>query len=214
MPRFVMLRNITPEFDFKVFFRDFKFQHDKKQRRENFNICRLNGENEEIYYIGVCQFEQYSDFYKALGLSGKDGITIEAINSFPVVDEADKQKSIDKEFAESEAIKRPRATYIYVSVNSNWVHPPRATPEKIFLSERIPATRAIILSNSLRPGQKMMVEFPGVGQNISQTRGNCSLSLQEILKKLRKLRDSTIFYLENLKSLYFRLKQDHWKVQP
>ena len=75
----------------KFFFRDFKFQHDKKQRRENFNISRLNGENEEIYYIGVCQFEQYSDFYNALGLSGKDGITIEAINSFPVVDEADQQ---------------------------------------------------------------------------------------------------------------------------
>ena len=79
----------------------------------------MNGENEEIYCIGVCQFEQYGDFYKALGLSGKDGITIEAINSFPVVDEADKQKSIDKEFAESEAIKRPRATYIYsIAVNS------------------------------------------------------------------------------------------------
>ena len=30
----------------------------------------------------------------------------------------------------------------YVSVDSNWVHPPRATPGKIFLSERIPATRA------------------------------------------------------------------------
>ena len=29
-----------------------------------------------------------------------------------------------------------------VSVNSNWVHPPRATPGKIFLSERIPASRA------------------------------------------------------------------------
>ena len=29
-----------------------------------------------------------------------------------------------------------------VSVDSNWVHPPRATPGKIFLSERISATRA------------------------------------------------------------------------
>ena len=43
--------------------------------------------------------------------------------------------------------------------------PPRATPGKIFLSERIPATRAIFLSNSLPRGKKMMVEFPGVGQN-------------------------------------------------
>ena len=108
-----------------------------------------------------------------------------------------------------------RPTFMSQSTPTGYIPPPRATPEKNFLSERIPATRAIILSNSLRPGQKMMVEFPGVGQNISQTRRNCSLSLQEILKKLRKLRDSTIFYLENLtKSLYFRLKQDHWKVQP
>ena len=29
-----------------------------------------------------------------------------------------------------------------VSVNSNWVHPLPATPGKIFLSQRIPATRA------------------------------------------------------------------------
>ena len=36
-----------------------------------------------------------------------------------------------------------RVQWSNVSVNSNWVHPPRATPGKIFLSERIPATRAI-----------------------------------------------------------------------
>ena len=33
-------------------------------------------------------------------------------------------------------------SHIYVSVNSNWVHPLRGTMEKTFLSERIPATRA------------------------------------------------------------------------
>ena len=42
---------------------------------------------------------------------------------------------------------------------------PPGNPRKIFLSERIPTTRAIFLSNSLPPGQKMIVEFPGMGQN-------------------------------------------------
>ena len=73
----------------------------------------MNGGDKEIFYIGVCQFEQYADFYKALELSGKDGITIEAINSFPSVDDIEKQKSIDKACAEAEAIRRPHATYIY-----------------------------------------------------------------------------------------------------
>ena len=41
-----------------------------------------------------------------------------------------------------EDIKRYQDTLSYVSVDSNWVHPPRATPGKIFLSERIPVTRA------------------------------------------------------------------------
>ena len=36
-----------------------------------------------------------------------------------------------------------------------------------------------------------MVEFLGVGQTFSQNHRNCSLSLQNILKKLRKLQDST-----------------------
>ena len=107
MPRFVLLRNVTLDFDFKAFFLDFKFQYDKKKKCENYDICRLNGGDKEIFYIGVCQFEQYADFHKALELSGKDGITIEAINSFPSVDDIEKQKSIDKAFAEAEATQGP-----------------------------------------------------------------------------------------------------------
>ena len=99
MPRFVLLGNVTPDFDFKAFFPNFKFQNDKKKKRENYDNCRLNGGDKEIFYIGVCQFEQYADFYKVLELSGKDGITVEAINSFLSVDDKEKQKSIDKAFA-------------------------------------------------------------------------------------------------------------------
>ena len=54
----------------------------------------------------------------------------------------------------------------YVSVNSNWVHPPPGNPRENFLSEGIPATREIFVFNSLTPGQKMIVEFQGVGQNL------------------------------------------------
>ena len=43
--------------------------------------------------------------------------------------------------------------------------PPRATPGKIVLSERIPATRAKFFVQFPAPGAKMMVEFPEVGQN-------------------------------------------------
>ena len=98
----------------------------------------------------------------------------------------------------------------YVSVNSNWVHPP---PGKIFLSERIPATRTNFLSNSLPWGQKMMVKFPRGGAKFSKIRRNSPLSLQKILKKFRKLRDSTNFLFGELtKLLNFRLKQNHSKV--
>ena len=41
---------------------------------------------------------------------------------------------------------------------------PPGIPIEHFLSERIPATRAVALSNPC-PGQQMMVEFPTVGQN-------------------------------------------------
>ena len=52
-------------------------------------------------------------------MSGKEGIIIEAITPFPDVKENDRKKSIDKEFAEAEAIGRPCATYIYsLAVNS------------------------------------------------------------------------------------------------
>ena len=50
-----------------------------------------------------------------------------------------------------------------VSVNSNWVHPPPGNPRENFFERANPGQN--FLSNFLPPGQKMMVEFPGVGQN-------------------------------------------------
>ena len=54
-----------------------------------------------------------------------------------------------------------------VSVNSNWINapPPPGNPRETFLSERIPATRIIYFVSFSAPGQKMMVKFPGMGQN-------------------------------------------------
>ena len=43
-----------------------------------------------------------------------------------------------------------------------------------------------------------MVKFPGGGAKFSQTRRNSPLSLQKILKKFRKLRDSTNFLFGEL----------------
>ena len=70
---------------------------------------------------------------------------------------------------------------------------PRATPGKMFLSDRIPATRGIILSNPLPRGKKMMVDFRG-----GKIFPNSKIPLQKILKKLRKLRDSANFLFREL----------------
>ena len=103
----------------------------------------------------------------------------------------------------------------YVSVNSNWVHPPPpgATSGKIFLSEQIPATRGKSFCLIPCPLAKNDSRIPGGGAKFSQTRRNCSVSLQKIHKKLRKLRDSTTFLFRELKKpLCFRLKQNNSKI--
>ena len=85
-------------------------------------------------------------------------------------------------------------------------------PGRKLLSDRNPATRAKFFVQSLPLG-KNDGRFLGGGEKISQTRRNCSLSLQKILKKLRKLRDSTTFLFGELKKpLYFRLKQNNSKI--
>ena len=92
---------------------------------------------------------------------------------------------------------------------------PPGNPGENFFERANPGHPGNFFCPILCPRGKNDGRIPRGGAKFSQTRRNCSLSLQEILKKLRKLRDSTIFYLENLtKPLYFRLKQNHWKVQP
>ena len=74
-----------------------------------------------------------------------------------------------------------------VSVNSNWVLPPR----RMFFEQANPNHPGSFCLIPLPQGQKWWSDSPEVGQNFSQDRRNCSLSLQKILKKLRKLRDSS-----------------------
>ena len=99
-----------------------------------------------------------------------------------------------------------------VSVISNWIHP-SGNPRGNFFERANPGHSGnFFLSNSLSRG-KNDGRIPGSGAKFSQTRRNCSLSLQKILRKLRKLRDSTNFLSGELnKTLYFRLKQNHSKV--
>ena len=85
-----------------------------------------------------------------------------------------------------------RQSPYHVSVNSNWIHasPPWATPWKIFLSELIPATRAILLSNSL-PREKNDGRIPqGLGKIFPNSKKLLRIKLAKVLKKLRRLRDS------------------------
>eukprot|EP00112_Aurelia_sp_Birch-Aquarium-sp1_P019662 Seg4915.2 transcript_id=Seg4915.2/GoldUCD/mRNA.D3Y31 product="hypothetical protein" protein_id=Seg4915.2/GoldUCD/D3Y31 len=120
MPRFVVLRNIPEDFDFKGFFGGLSFQYDKRLKLENFGICNvsLNAADVEDYRIGFAQFSEYDAYFEALQLSGKNGVTVDAVKDFPLADEQNLKTSIDTLFAEAEAIKRPRATYLYsISLN-------------------------------------------------------------------------------------------------
>ncbi len=113
MSRFITLPNIPPAFNFQESFSGLKFQRDKKSKEGIYGISEVSGVNQQHYNIGYAQFEDYSDFFEAVAMSGKQGIGIEAVNPFPVVSNHLSKESIDKEFAEVDALKRPRATYIY-----------------------------------------------------------------------------------------------------
>ena len=67
----------------------------------------------------------------------------------------------------------------YVSVNSNWIHPPRATPGKIFFQRANPGHPGKIFCLIPCPSAKNDGRIPGGGAKFSQTRRNCSLSLQK-----------------------------------
>ena len=90
-----------------------------------------------------------------------------------------------------------------VSVNSNWVHPPPlATPWKIFLSERIPATRQNFLSNSLPPGKKWWSNSRGWGKIFPSSKKLLLKLAKKSLKNWENYETVQLFYLENLKNLY------------
>ena len=89
---------------------------------------------------------------------------------------------------------------------------PLATPGKIFWGEQTRPPGQIFFSNSLPRSKKRWSNSQGVGQNFPKLE-KTPLSLQKILKKSRKLRDSTNFLFGELtKLLYFRMKQNHSKV--
>ena len=98
-----------------------------------------------------------------------------------------------------------------VSVNSNWVHPPPRQPRgNFFWASESRSPGQIFLSNSLPRGKKWWSNSRGWGKIFPDSKKLLLKLAKKILKKLRKLWDSTTFYLENLKKpLCFRLKQNN-----
>lgn len=84
MPRFVVLRNIPKDFDFKGFFGGLSFQYDKRLKRENFGICNvsLNAADIEDYRIGFAQLSEYDAYFEALQMSGKMVLLLMLLKTF------------------------------------------------------------------------------------------------------------------------------------
>ena len=63
------------------------------------------------------------------------------------------------------------------------------------------------------PGAKKYGQIPGGGAKFTQTRRNSHLTCKKSLRNSENYETVQIFCLENLtKLLYFRLKQNQWKV--
>ena len=78
---------------------------------------------------------------------------------------------------------------------------PPATPGKIFLSERIPVTRAIFLSNSLPPGQKWWSNSREWGKTFPNSEKLLLKLAKNPLKNWENYETVQIFYLKNLTKL-------------
>ena len=104
-----------------------------------------------------------------------------------------------------------QSSFMSQSIPTGHISPPR-NPWKNFFERANPGHPGkFFLSNSLPPGQKMMVEFSGWGKIFPNSK-KLLLELAKDPYKLRKLRDSTNFLFGELNKTYFRLKQNHWKV--
>ena len=101
----------------------------------------------------------------------------------------------------------------YVSVNSNWVHPPPGNPGKIFWASESRPPRQNFLSNSLPRGKKWRSNAWGWGKIFAYSKKLPIKLAKKSLRNSEKFEKVQIFCLENLtKLLYFRLKQNHSKV--
>ena len=80
--------------------------------------------------------------------------------------------------------------------------PPPGNPRENFFERANPGRPGKFFCLIPCPGAKMMVKFPGGGAKFSKIRRNSPLSLQKILKKFRKLRDSTNFLFGELKKTF------------
>ena len=102
----------------------------------------------------------------------------------------------------------------YVSVNSNWVHPPLANPWENFFEQANPGHPGKFFCLIPCPGAKYGGKIPrGWGTMLPNSR-KLPLKLAKNPQEIQKNYETVqIFCLENLrKLLYFRLKQNHSEV--
>lgn len=112
MPRWVLVRNISEEFDINEFFGDMSVQFDRKSRKRLIGVTHIDV-NDDHYFLGYAQFETYEDWKRAIDKNGSDGVIVESIPTFPSISLNNSKHDIDRVFAEAEALSRPRSTYVY-----------------------------------------------------------------------------------------------------
>ena len=111
MPRFVLVRGISEKFKVGKFFNGLSIQYDQKLKQHICGVVDVQLE-EKCYKIAYAQFSTYKGFNLALSKS-TNSVTIEPIDMIIGCDKKEKKDSLDRAFAESKAINRPRSTYVY-----------------------------------------------------------------------------------------------------
>ena len=106
-----------------------------------------------------------------------------------------------------------RSYEFYVSVNSNWVHPPGQPPGKFFWASESRPPGQNFLSNSLPRGKKWWSNSRGWGKIFPNSKKLLLKLAKKSLKNWENYETVQLFYLENLKKpLCFRLKQNNSKI--
>ena len=108
MPCFILVCDITENFDNSSYFAGLKIQYDKKTKSKIIGKFTINSTNRKHIHFGYAQFANYKDWNKATKME-----SCEIIDAQPTVATLNPQASIDEVFDISRSIGRPRSTYVY-----------------------------------------------------------------------------------------------------